>query len=93
MLALHIQWIPSSDERPAATIAKVLSRIKVTNYIVRQTQAIIIKLSLFVSFFVDQERRIRDMLYIVEGNPDDSEEPKTSADEKERPQSSVAKTR
>ena len=43
--------------------------------------------------FADQEKRIRDMLSIVEGNPSDSDEVKNPAKEKEKSPTSVAKTR
>ena len=43
--------------------------------------------------FADQEKRIRDMLSIVEGNPSDSDEFKNPTKEKEKSPTSVAKTR
>ena len=43
--------------------------------------------------YADQERRIRDMLSIVEGSPSDTNEVKNPAKEKETSAPSVAKAR
>ena len=48
---------------------------------------------MLLCIFADQERHIRDMLTIVEGNPSDSDEVKNPAKEKEQSPPSVAKTR